>query len=359
MSELEWRAFLEDIREHGLREPLRARGDIILDGRHRLRAGQELGLERVPVVEVDHPPEEDRRFLLRTALARRHLSDGQRATLAAEYAATMARRPGRPRAGQMRTHVDPHSRHPSRQEAASTFAIGPSMVKKALQLKVLSPSLFQDVKSGTLKLGQALAQAHRAAQLAAVARTPAPSGTYRCIVADPPWPFEDQRCSGAAALKYPAMSEAELQALPVEALASPEGCHLYLWTTATHVELAYGLARSWGFDPKTILVWKKPKLGLGRYFRSQAEFVVFAVKGNLPLLEQGLGSLFEARQHAHSEKPDAFFALVERASPGPRIELFARKARPGWTVWGAEAPGSEAEPVIHSSGTEGKSGVQE
>jgi N6-adenosine-specific RNA methylase IME4 len=39
----------------------------------------------------------------------------------------------------------------------------------------------------------------------------------------------------------------------------------------------------------------------------------------------------------HSRKPDEVRRMVERASPGPRLELFGRELTDGWTVWGNEA----------------------
>jgi N6-adenosine-specific RNA methylase IME4 len=36
----------------------------------------------------------------------------------------------------------------------------------------------------------------------------------------------------------------------------------------------------------------------------------------------------------HSVKPAAFGDLVEKASPGPYVELFARAPRLGWDSWG-------------------------
>jgi N6-adenosine-specific RNA methylase IME4 len=38
----------------------------------------------------------------------------------------------------------------------------------------------------------------------------------------------------------------------------------------------------------------------------------------------------------HSTKPDDFYKLVEEMSPAPRIDIFARKSRDGWDVWGDE-----------------------
>ena len=35
--------------------------------------------------------------------------------------------------------------------------------------------------------------------------------------------------------------------------------------------------------------------------------------------------------------------MIERMFPNmPRLEMFARKTRPGWDVWGNEAPTTEA-----------------
>jgi N6-adenosine-specific RNA methylase IME4 len=44
---------------------------------------------------------------------------------------------------------------------------------------------------------------------------------------------------------------------------------------------------------------------------------------------------------AHSSKPDAFYDMVERVSPGPYLELFARRARLGdWDYWGDQSLGT-------------------
>jgi hypothetical protein len=38
----------------------------------------------------------------------------------------------------------------------------------------------------------------------------------------------------------------------------------------------------------------------------------------------------------HSHKPEEQYALIERVSPGPYLELFARRRQPGWDAWGNE-----------------------
>ena len=52
--------------------------------------------------------------------------------------------------------------------------------------------------------------------------------------------------------------------------------------------------------------------------------------------DQSLRSWIEAPRGRHSEKPDVVREMIERASPGPRLELFARKVTPGWYTWGHE-----------------------
>jgi len=49
-------------------------------------------------------------------------------------------------------------------------------------------------------------------------------------------------------------------------------------------------------------------------------------------------TLVLAPRGEHSRKPDVFHEVIEKVSPGPYVELFARRARPGWAVWGNQAP---------------------
>ena len=44
---------------------------------------------------------------------------------------------------------------------------------------------------------------------------PFPDKKYNIIYADPPWSYNDAHCTGAAAQKYPTMSDGDLQSMPV------------------------------------------------------------------------------------------------------------------------------------------------
>jgi len=118
--------------------------------------------------------------------------------------------------------------------------------------------------------------------------------------------------------------------------------HLYLWTTNAFMEQAHVLARTWGFAPKTICTWVKltpdgkASMRTGYYFRGATEHWLFCVRGSLRLLRADLPTAYLWPRLPHSVKPDAFYDLVESASPGPYLELFARRQRLGWDTWGNE-----------------------
>jgi N6-adenosine-specific RNA methylase IME4 len=183
---------------------------------------------------------------------------------------------------------------------------------------------------------------------------------FRTILADPPWRYEDKISSGkpirGAGNHYATMSLDELADLPVWRLAAPRAA-LYLWATNAFLGPAIDLVRAWGFDYKTAITWEKDGLGMGRTYRGTTEHLLFATRGGeglrvhnfrthfvagepgLEEVEIGLdGVAFFARKGRHSEKPEESYRMIERASYGPFLEMFARRRRAGWAAWGNEAP---------------------
>lgn len=172
---------------------------------------------------------------------------------------------------------------------------------------------------------------------------------YGTLVIDPPWWYERSTGLGgkrAAAANYATMTNAEIAALPVRTLAAPNA-HLFLWVTNPRLfrEDRDGLGPRemldvWGFRYVTLLTWHKLGApGMGWYFRGDTEHVVFGIRGKAPVPpEIRVSNLFAAPRTGHSTKPDAFYEMVEAVSPEPRLELFARRRRFGWDVWGHEAP---------------------
>jgi N6-adenosine-specific RNA methylase IME4 len=139
------------------------------------------------------------------------------------------------------------------------------------------------------------------------------------------------------------MTITDLCSMGVPDLVDPDA-HLYLWTTNSFMVEAHKVARAWGFAPKTILTWVKThqddpcrvSMKTGYYFRGATEHIVFAVRGSLRLqTDDGIPTAFLwPRIGTHSAKPQSFLDMVERCSPAPRVELFARAPRLGWDHWG-------------------------
>jgi N6-adenosine-specific RNA methylase IME4 len=174
-----------------------------------------------------------------------------------------------------------------------------------------------------------------------------PGGQWLTIAADPPWAYQDAGCDGAAQAEYDTMTTAQIAALDVGRLAHAEGCHLWMWTTwpmirekAPHMVLA-----AWGFTWRSELVWDKQRFGVGRWLRKQTEVLILATRGRLPIATQDIPDMLSVARGRHSEKPSEAMEIIERASPGPRVELFAREARAGWSAWGNEVSGLPARTV--------------
>jgi N6-adenosine-specific RNA methylase IME4 len=172
---------------------------------------------------------------------------------------------------------------------------------------------------------------------------------YRTIVADPPWRVHRPKggwrtgVHTSQSLSYPTMSIDEIAALPVGELAD-DVCHLYIWTINRYVEQTYGIARAWGFKPAQLLVWAKAPMGLGSggIYSMTTEYILLARRGS-----EGRNpdhrhptTWWNWKRGEHSAKPDAFLDIVEEVSPGPYVELFARRARFGWDYWGDESLGT-------------------
>lgn len=155
---------------------------------------------------------------------------------------------------------------------------------------------------------------------------------YRCLYIDPPWPY-DQTPRGAAENHYPVMSLDDLRALPIPDLATPDA-HLHLWVTHSFFQTGIELLQSWGFDYKSMFVWVKPQMGMGFYWRSSSEFLLLGVRGKLPFQNRSIPNWLCLPRTRHSEKPELIRTLIEQVSPGPYLEVFGRKATPGWTVFG-------------------------
>ena len=171
---------------------------------------------------------------------------------------------------------------------------------------------------------------------------------FATILADPPWRFTNRTGKMAPEhkrlLRYETMSFDEIMELPVAQLATPKS-HLYLWVPNALIAEGLEVMKRWGFTYKTNLVWYKVRKdggpdgrGVGFYFRNVTELILFGVRGSMRTLAPGRRqvNLFYSRKREHSRKPEQLYDIIERCSPGPYLEIFARHLRCGWHQWGDE-----------------------
>lgn len=173
---------------------------------------------------------------------------------------------------------------------------------------------------------------------------------FGTVLADPPWRFQNRTGKMAPEHRrlnrYDTMDLEEIKALPVSQVAA-ETAHLYLWVPNALLLDGLQVMKAWGFDYKTNLIWHKVRKdggpdgrGVGFYFRNVTEIVLFGTRGKgARTLAPGRSQVnfLATRKREHSRKPDELYDIIEACSLKPRLEIFARGPRKGWSVWGNQA----------------------
>lgn len=237
-------------------------------------------------------------------------------------------------------------------EVRTRAGISPKTFERAVVVIETAPEeLKTELREGNLTINQAYNQIKRAEKLAkreearqqnaekvkAISSPLDAQGLFQTIVIDPAWDYAeegDNDAFGRGRPIYCSMSIEDIEALPIDKIAD-KNCHLYIWVTNRSLPKSFQLMDKWGFRYVTCLTWIKPHYGVGNYFRGQTEHVLFGVKGQQPLKRHDVGTWFEApRGERHSAKPDEFYRLVESCSYAPYIDIFGRREREGWSVWG-------------------------
>jgi len=166
---------------------------------------------------------------------------------------------------------------------------------------------------------------------------PGCAGPFKTILADPPWDVQ-QRGSLGAISHYKLMSLDAIKKMPVSDLAAADA-HCWLWVTNATLRAGYDVLEAWGFTARSPLTWIKPRIGLGQYLRNATEHLILGTRGNAPVKFRAQPTWMFAPLQEHSHKPEEQYAVIERISDGPYLELFARRRPPskaGWSVWGNE-----------------------
>jgi N6-adenosine-specific RNA methylase IME4 len=178
--------------------------------------------------------------------------------------------------------------------------------------------------------------------------TPSP---FSVIFADPPWPERGGgKIKRGADKHYALLEPADILRVMLQAPVwrPADDAHLYLACTMSSLPDAVAMMPWLGFRYVSNLAWVKGEpgctdVGIGQYFRGEHEQVLFGVRGSgfaVRTADRGVRSVVFARtpredgKRVHSRKPDTLFERIERRSSGPKLEMFGRRPREGWTVWG-------------------------
>ncbi len=178
-----------------------------------------------------------------------------------------------------------------------------------------------------------------------------PAKRFGVILADPPPSFEvwssDTGMDRAAANHYPTESLAAIKALRVADIAASD-CVLFLWATNPMLPQAIETMTAWGFAYVTNWVWVKTKAITGYWNRGKHELLLLGTRGKVVAPAQGeqWESVLVGANAKHSAKPEEVYLMIESYFPHvPKIELYARRRRPGWEAWGNEVWPSQTNDV--------------
>lgn len=364
----------DDICTFGLRKKIVLFDGKVLDGRNRLAACEMAGVE--PEFET-YGGKEPLFYVLSHNLHRRHLSESQRAMIAAKIVDWDFG---------LNQHTADCANLPTR-KAAQALSISERAVTSAKRIRERGDAaLIEAIQDGRISVhaGEALTDLEHAAQreviereekaiiaqakeirtrrmaasrqarltkLAAIASNneavlkALPRNAFPVLYCDYPWPNDvyDEETGQDKGYPYPPMPLDEGRALCVgDRSPATKDAVMFFWTTGNRIGVAIDMIRAWGFDDKSSIVWDKITIGNGRWVRDRHEILIIATRGKVPAPLMGTQeeSLFSEKKGEHSAKPVRVRRMIERLYPDlPKLEMFARGEIPGWSVWGNQAEG--------------------
>jgi N6-adenosine-specific RNA methylase IME4 len=364
LSADEYTALEDSLRAEGCRDALVVwpRGDdsVLLDGHNRYAICTRLGLPYETKALAFETRDEAAAWVMANQMARRNLTDDQRAILGLrlqERLSAIAKRERAEAANDARWHgkasleADVSSKENQATERARAAAakrahVSEWKVRTAKALAETAPALADSVLQGDISLAKAMQQARREQQ-EAMPTPPLPGGKYRVLYADPPWTYGNSGFDQSAAAHYPTLSVAQLcgqeplpNGLNLQQIVS-DACTaetvLFLWATSPLLPEALQVMSAWEFTYKANMVWDKERApGIGWFLATQHEHLLIGVRSATPHPAWKPASVLRAAPGPHSKKPDEMYSVIERMYAGPYLELFARQERNGWEVWGNE-----------------------
>ncbi|WLR92925.1 MT-A70 family methyltransferase [Shinella zoogloeoides] len=380
-AEDELQRLADDIAARGQEEPVWLLDGHILDGRNREAACALIGID---AWTKDYEGKDPLGFVLSLNLHRRHLSESQRAMVAARIV-DWERGINQTTAGDANLHA---------REAGRRLSISERAVKAAKRVRDHGIEQLSDaIRDGRLSVnaGEAISFLEREAQeevlrleekqivqrakeirekraklrhavrlthMAHVVDRGQPTvgrveTKYPVIYADPPWQFgvrsEVTGREKSAENHYPTMPTDDICAL-FDEIGDPakRDAVLFLWASNPMLPDAFRVMAAWGFSYVHHWIWDKEIAGTGYWGRDRHELLLIGKRGQpvAPLPGTQPETIHRERKGRHSAKPDWFAEQIERLYPDmPRLELFCRAPRPGWHAWGYEAATPESETV--------------
>lgn len=334
----EYESLKHSIDDMGLLHPIIINEDnVILDGHHRFKICEELGIKPIFVTQCFVNRILEEYFVIESNLRRRQLNEFQKAEIVIRLL------PIEQKIAKQRkltgTHVSNETKGRATSKVARIADLSTTTFERARKIiESKNSKLIEDCRSGKKSISSAyweLLVRQRQGEI-----IPLPAGEFDVIYADPPWKFENNPSEGAAEHQYPTMSVEEISKIKIPA---HKNAILFLWVPSSKLPDALKVIEEWGFKFKTSMCWVKEKdgvleMGLGYYVRSAHELLLISTKGNVspPLSENRPLSVQKTPKTKHSEKPTIFYKIIENMYPKRKyLELFARKKYSDyWTVWG-------------------------
>ena len=373
-----------DIAANGLAEPVTLFEEQILDGRHRYRALRQAKPTCSPQTDpqffVQFTGPDPLGFVLSKNLKRRHLNEGQRASVAAKIANM--------RQGERTDLPSANLPKVDQEAAAKMLSVSPRALRQAKRVheagvEELSAALdrgFIPVSTAaevaelptdkqreiletsaeelSSRARTAVKQFHRAERERKLGEkiNAAPEGVFGVILEDFEWDEETWSEAGKErhpSNHYPTAKDAHTSEEIVSrtadrlALASAD-CVLYMWSTVQHLAIALEVMKLRGFTYKSHIAWIKDKTSLGRWFRCKHEILLVGTRGEFvapaPGTQYASAIIGEVREH--SRKPDWQYQLIEEYHATARkLELNPGddgEPRAGWERWGKPHRKAEA-----------------
>jgi N6-adenosine-specific RNA methylase IME4 len=398
LSDAELEDLGQDIQQNGQVETVKLHQGMVLDGRNRYTActRKNIGV-RTEIFEGTN--RDALAWVISKNLKRRHLTESQRAMVAAKLATlrlgdnqhtsaqAMAAPIGAPSfdLGEQASVLQEPVAIVTQPEAADMMNVGRRSVQRAAVVQEKgSPELQAAVEAGKVAVSTAadiaeqlpadeqakvaamsqkdiLAEAKRIRKeqndarraersdelkRLAEASTALPTGRkFPLIYMDPPTKYAAGDSDRSTENHYPTMTENEIAALPISDLALDKAV-LLIWTTVPWLAKTLRLIEGWGFEYKSCACWDKETIGLGFWWQNQHELLIAASRGSPVIPENGsiLGpSLYREKKGRHSAKPEYFREMIDRVpewKDWPKVELFPRVDGPlpnNWFGWGNQA----------------------